>query len=106
VGRLAGESELDAGDSLRVGSKQGTEAIVLGIAVVGAVGRLVLEVGDDGEAPIALAEAEIIAQRVADRARATEVAEAILDAGNRRAISVGIELDEDDVSDHDGRSYR
>jgi hypothetical protein len=57
VGRLSGHLELDPGDLLGQRDEPGAGLVVDRVLVVGAVGLGVGEIGDDREAPVALAQA-------------------------------------------------
>jgi len=73
---------------------------VLSVLVVAAVSGLICKVGDDGKTPVAIPQAEIIAQRVAHRALAIQSTQAVLNRGYRTAVRGRLELDEHDVPNH------
>jgi hypothetical protein len=104
--RTAGRSsrtrqlELYAGDSIGVGTKQSAQAVVLNVLVVPAVGGLIFEVGDDGKTPIAIPQAEIIAQGVAHRSLAIQSTKTLLNGGYRTAIRSRLELNQHNVPNH------
>ena len=74
---------------------------MLGVLVVGPVRRLVGEVRHDREAPRTISQAEVVAEGVADRARAVQAPEAVLDLGHLGGVGGGLELDENDIPDHE-----
>jgi hypothetical protein len=74
---------------------------MLRIQVIGLVRVRVLEVGDDGETPIALAQPEVIADRIAERAGAVQVPESLLDFRDLCGILPCLQPDENDIPDHD-----
>jgi hypothetical protein len=73
---------------------------VCGVEIVVAISVGVGEVGDDREAPVALAQTKVAADRLAERARTLQSAEILLDVGDLGRVSVCPEFHEDDVADH------
>jgi hypothetical protein len=78
--------ELDPGYLLGQRAEPRPVPVVRGVQVVGPVRCHVSEVGDDREAPRAVPEAEVVTERVADRARAFQVPEAVLDFRYLRGV--------------------
>jgi len=92
--------ELNSGGPLGVAGEHSAHAVVLSIQVIPVVGRLILEVGDDCHAPVAIPKPEIVANRVADGAGAIKPPKPLLDGSNLSTIGISLELHEDHVTDH------
>jgi hypothetical protein len=73
---------------------------MLGVLIVGPVRARVLEVSDDRETPGALAQSEVIADCVAERAGAVKSPESLLDFRDLCGVLPCLQLDENDIADH------
>src|SRR5690606_21056629 len=84
--------ELHTGGLFNEKRKAGTQFAVGGILVISAEGVGVLEVGDDGEVPVALAQAGVTAHRVAHGPRAVQRTETVLEAPHLGGVIARLEL--------------
>jgi hypothetical protein len=73
---------------------------VFAVLIVGSVRVRVLEIGDDGETPIPLAQPDVVADGVANRTRTIKTPESFLDIRNLRGILSWLKLDQNNVSNH------
>jgi hypothetical protein len=96
-----GQLELRPGDLLRYRGEPSPDPIVFQVLVVSAVSVRVREVGDDREVPVAVPQPEIVTDRVAEGAGTVKVPEALLDLRDLRGVALRLQLDEDDIPDHD-----